>query len=72
MTASPAPGQAPCLEAEQLRELGVERCVGLPPIVLEIGFGRAELILGLAAESPTRSFLGIGVGARLGVFLVLR
>ncbi len=67
MTAWPAPGPPspdPCLEAEQLRVLGVERCVGLPPIVLEIGFGRAELILGLAAESPERSFLGIEVSRK--------
>ena len=68
MTGSLAHSEAaewdPGLEAEQLRELGVERCVGEPPIVLEIGFGRAELITGLAAQSPEQSFLGVEVSRK--------
>ena len=75
MTSSLAHSEAaewdPGLEAEQLRELGVERCVGKPPIVLEIGFGRAELIMGLAAQSPEQSFLGVEV-SRKRVFKAAR
>lgn len=47
------------LEAEELRERGLGVCVGPPPVVLEIGFGRGELLLELAARFPQRCFLGI-------------
>ena len=63
MTASLDPSRLadlePQLQAEELRERGVERYLGEPPIVLEIGFGRAELVMRLAEESPSQGFLGI-------------
>ena len=54
----------PRLEAETLRERGVEHCLGGLPIVLEIGFGRAELIVGLAQEHPEQAFLGVEVSRK--------
>ncbi len=54
----------PRLEAEILRERGVEHCLGRLPIVLEIGFGRAELILALAREHPEQGFLGVEVSRK--------
>jgi tRNA (guanine-N7-)-methyltransferase len=58
------PGLAPILEAEQLRERGLEDCVGASPVVIEIGFGRAELIMELAAAYPERRFLGVEVSRK--------
>ena len=52
------------LEAESLREHGLERCLGGSPVVLEIGFGRAELIIELAAAEPKRRFLGVEVSRK--------
>ncbi len=52
------------LEAEELAERGLADCVGPPPIVLEVGFGRAELIMDLAEESPERAFLGVEVSRK--------
>jgi tRNA (guanine-N7-)-methyltransferase len=49
---------------EDLRTLGVESTVGAPPIVLEIGFGRAELIAALAEAEPGRAFLGLEVSRK--------
>jgi len=49
----------PLLGADELRERGLASSVGAPPVVLEIGFGRADLLLQLAAAYPTRSFLGV-------------
>ena len=54
----------PRLEAEVLCERGVEHCLGGLPIVLELGFGRAELILSLAREHPGQSFLGVEVSRK--------
>ena len=58
------PPADPCLEAETLRERGVGSCLGGLPIVLELGFGRAELILGLAREHPEQRFLGVEVSRK--------
>jgi tRNA (guanine-N7-)-methyltransferase len=55
---------APTVEAEALHELGLERCVGPRPVVLEIGFGRAELVLDLAEDDPERRYLGVEVSRR--------
>ncbi|MCP4007071.1 MAG: tRNA (guanosine(46)-N7)-methyltransferase TrmB [bacterium] len=57
-------GLNPLLEAEELIQLGLEKCLGPPPYVLEIGFGRAELILDLAEKNPDRSFLGVEVSRK--------
>jgi tRNA (guanine-N7-)-methyltransferase len=50
--------------AEELREHGLESRVGVPPIALEIGFGRADLMLVLAADEPKRCFLGVEVSRK--------
>ena len=52
------------LEAEALREAGLGACFGGRPVVLEIGFGRAELILGLAQADPARGYLGVEVSRK--------
>ena len=64
MSDSNLPALEPLLEAEALRELGLEKCVGAPPIVLEIGFGRAELIMDLAEARRERGFLGVEVSRK--------
>ncbi len=53
------PALGPTVETEALREFGLERCVGPRPVVLEIGFGRAELVLDLAEAHPEQRFLGV-------------
>lgn len=55
---------AAVLPVEDLRSLGLEETVGAPPIVLEIGFGRAELIAALAEAEPARAFLGVEVSRK--------
>lgn len=60
----PGAVREPQLEAEELSERGLAACVGEPPIVLEIGFGRAELIASLAAQRPGQPFLGIEVSRK--------
>ena len=64
MPDSSEPVLTPIVGAEQLRTRGLEACVGPPPVVLEIGFGRAELILELAAAYPERHFLGVEVSRK--------
>jgi hypothetical protein len=49
---------------EELRERGVAAVFApeLPaasPLVVELGFGRGEFLLALAAEQPARAFLGV-------------
>jgi tRNA (guanine-N7-)-methyltransferase len=49
---------------EELRERGVAGVFGADvaeplPLVVEIGFGRGEFLLALAAERPERAFLGV-------------
>ena len=63
----PAPDPAaldPLLEAEELRERGLARCLGAVPVVLEIGFGRADLLLELAQAHPERGYLGVEVSRK--------
>lgn len=52
------------LEAEALREAGLAACFGARPVVLELGFGRAELIQQLAAADPARGYLGVEVSRK--------
>ena len=52
------------VEAEELRERGLAAYLGPGPIVLEIGFGRAELLMALAEREPARRFLGLEVSRR--------
>ena len=52
------------LECEELRERGPAVCIGEPPRVLEIGFGRAELLLDLAEENPASRYLGVDVSRK--------
>lgn len=52
------------IEAEALRERGLLECVGPAPLVLEIGFGRAELLIDLAGAQPERQFLGLEVSRK--------
>ena len=42
---------APVVSAETLRERGLRECLGADRVVLELGFGRAELLLDLAKDS---------------------
>lgn len=64
MPGSSAPGLTAVLEAEELRVRGLETCVGPRPVVLEIGFGRADLMLKLAEAQPERRFLGVEVSRK--------
>ena len=64
MSGPGAPELIPVLEAEELRVRGLEACLGLASVVLEIGFGRADLILELAAAQPERRFLGVEVSRK--------
>jgi tRNA (guanine-N7-)-methyltransferase len=54
----------PILEAEELREKGLEACLAGSPVVLELGFGGGELLLDLAARHPEGGFLGIEVSRK--------
>jgi tRNA (guanine-N7-)-methyltransferase len=54
---------------EDLRDLGLAAAfapdVAAPlPLVVEIGFGRGEFLLALAAERPDRAFLGVEYSTR--------
>jgi tRNA (guanine-N7-)-methyltransferase len=54
---------------ESLREAGVARAfaedVPSPlPLVVELGYGRGEFLMGLAAGAPDRAFLGVEYSAR--------
>jgi tRNA (guanine-N7-)-methyltransferase len=57
-------GLSVALEGEALRELGLDACFDGRPVVLEIGFGRAELILALAQADPARGYLGVEVSRK--------
>lgn len=50
--------------AEALAERGLEGCLGRVPIVLEIGFGRGELLLDLAEARPGEAFLGVEISKK--------
>lgn len=54
---------SPVVEAEFLLERGLG-VLGPGPFVLEIGFGRGELLLATAAEQPQRFFLGVEVSRK--------
>jgi len=66
----PAP-LAPLLEGEQLRNAGLEALLGHEQVVLELGFGRGELLMDLAEASPGQGFLGVEV-SRIRVQKVAR
>jgi tRNA (guanine-N7-)-methyltransferase len=54
----------PVIEAEDLRARGLEACLGVPAIVLEIGFGRADFLMALADGEPKRHFLGVEISRK--------
>jgi len=55
---------APVVSAEVLRERGPAACLGAERVVLELGFGRAELLLELAEQNPKRVYLGVEVSRK--------
>ncbi len=59
--AAPAPI---ALGADEIAERGLDACVGPRPRVLEIGFGRAEVLLEMAARRPDFAFLGVEVSRK--------
>jgi len=59
-----APVVEPIIESEQLLADGLEQCLESRPLVLEIGFGRAELILDQAGADPDRTYLGVEVSRK--------
>jgi tRNA (guanine-N7-)-methyltransferase len=54
----------PVVAAETLRERGLRACLGADRVVLELGFGRAELLLELASSNPGRVYLGVEVSRK--------
>jgi tRNA (guanine-N7-)-methyltransferase len=62
---------APLVEGEELRVRGPEGLLGSKPFVLELGFGRGELLMDLAEASPEKRFLGVEV-SRVRVLKVAR
>jgi tRNA (guanine-N7-)-methyltransferase len=52
------------VSAETLRERGLRACLGADRVVLELGFGRAELLLELASQNPERVYLGVEVSRK--------
>lgn len=46
---------------------GLRACLGPEPVVLEIGFGRAEVLMELSLEQPDRRFLGVEVSRKRAV-----
>jgi tRNA (guanine-N7-)-methyltransferase len=60
---SAPPDLAPRVFAEALRDLGLEKAAGPPPYVLEIGFGRGELLLEMAARNA-RTYLGVEISRK--------
>ncbi len=54
----------PVIAAETLRERGLSACLGAERVVLELGFGRAELLLELAEQNPGRTYLGVEVSRK--------
>jgi tRNA (guanine-N7-)-methyltransferase len=65
------PHPAPLVEGEPLRSLGLEGLLGRPSAVLELGFGRGELLMDLAEANPETRFLGVEV-SRIRVLKVAR
>jgi tRNA (guanine-N7-)-methyltransferase len=55
---------APVVSAEGLRERGLAARLGAERVVLELGFGRAELLLDLAEQNPKRVYLGVEVSRK--------
>lgn len=53
----------PFIEVERVRALGLASA-GPPPYVLEIGFGRGELLLTTAREHPERTFIGLDISRK--------
>lgn len=52
------------VESEAIRERGVEAEIGASVHVLEIGFGRAEVIMEMARQRPAQRFLGVEVSRK--------
>jgi tRNA (guanine-N7-)-methyltransferase len=52
------------VETEALREKGLEACLGSGPVVLEIGFGRGEVLIDLAGSDPGHRYLGVEVSRK--------
>jgi tRNA (guanine-N7-)-methyltransferase len=52
------------LEVAELQERGLADCLGAGERVLELGFGRGELILALAEAQPERRFLGVEISRK--------
>jgi tRNA (guanine-N7-)-methyltransferase len=52
------------VEGEALRTRGVEALLGAKSFVLELGFGRGELLMDLAEAAPARRFLGVEVSRK--------
>lgn len=60
------------IEGEWLRTRGLEAALGAPRIVLEIGFGRGELLMDLAEARPEQRFLGVEVSRKRAVKVARR
>lgn len=52
------------VSGEDLRERGLGAVLGAERIVLELGFGRGELLLDLAREHPERTHLGVEISRK--------
>ena len=55
---------SPVVSGEELRERGLKAVLGAERIVLELGFGRGELLLDLASENPDRTYLGVEISRK--------
>jgi tRNA (guanine-N7-)-methyltransferase len=54
----------PIVSGEELIERGLAACLGAERVVLELGFGRGELLLDLAEQSPGSAFLGVEISRK--------
>jgi tRNA (guanine-N7-)-methyltransferase len=54
----------PVIEAEELRKRGLRPCLRVQSVVLEIGFGRAEVPIEMARAAPDCVFLGVEVSRK--------
>lgn len=54
----------PIVSGEELAERGRGACLGAERVVLELGFGRGELLLELARASPATAFLGVEISRK--------
>ena len=52
------------VSGEELRERGPSELLGATRIVLELGFGRGELLLDLAEQNPKRVYLGVEISRK--------